>query len=194
MSPKKSASPEAPSQFCLKDRILDNHRRVFGIRLPFMYTLHDMISLGGHRRHGRNRLFAYILLAATFALTSTPICGSVSDVDPVGCCERHACAQDAASRNRTAHLPQSLGGCCSKHGEIYGASNGAAKCCELGSLNYPKVKPQPASAVTTILPLISTMAVATLVPTTTRSQQVDAKTLLKIPLVPLYTLYASYRI
>jgi hypothetical protein len=159
-----------------------------------MYTCLDMVHLQRHRRQGRNRLLAYFLLAATLALTSTPVCGSVSDVDPVGCCERHACARTAASYNRKAQLRQSRGGCCSTNIGISGAGDGAEKCCELGNLSYPKVKPQSSPAVTIVLPFISTTTIPTLVPTTTHSREVDAKTLLKIPPIPLYTFNASYRI
>jgi len=159
-----------------------------------MYTCSDMVHLQRHRRQVRNRFLAYFLLAATIALTSTPVCGSVSDVDPVGCCERHACARTAASYNRRAQLRQSRGGCCSTNCGISGADKGAEMCCELGSLSYPKVNPQSSPALAIVLPFISTITIATLVPTTTHFREVDAKTLLKIPLIPLYTLNANYRI
>jgi hypothetical protein len=67
-------------------------------RCSLMYT-HCMAVLGLRRRQHRlaARLLALVLLAGVFVLTSTPVCGSALDIDPIACCEHHACGQSPKS-------------------------------------------------------------------------------------------------
>jgi|SRR5436309_856725 len=159
-----------------------------------VYT-HCMTVLGLRRRQHRMaaRLLALVLLAGVFALTSTPVCGSALDVDPIACCERHACGQSSKSFPGTRHLRQSRGGCCSMAEGVCDAGSGAGRCCELGQLNHPNAKVQPSRSATHVLNVLGALALPSLAPPPF-SEALHAQAPLKIPLIPLYMLTATYRI
>jgi len=159
------------------------------------YT-HCMGVLGLRRRQHRMaaRVLGLVLLAGVFALTSTPVCGSALDVDPVACCEHHACGQSPKSCPGARHLQQSRGRCCSMSEGVCDAGSGAERCCELGQLSHPTAKLQPSASVTHVLNVVAALALPSLAPSPTFSQALYAKAPLKIPLIPLYTLTATYRI
>ncbi len=140
------------------------------------------------------RLLALVLLAGVFALTSTPVCGSALDIDPIACCERHACGQSTKSCPGTTHLQHSRGGCSSMSEGVCDTSSGAERCCELGALNHPNAKLQPSASTIHVLSVLVALALSSLAPPPTFSQALYAEAPLKIPLIPLYTLTATYRI
>lgn len=140
------------------------------------------------------RLLALVLLAGVFALTSTPVCGSALDVDPIACCAHHACGQSVKSCSSTRHLQHSRGGCCSASAGVCHDSSGAERCCELGQLNHPNAKLQPPMSAPHVLNVLAALALPSLAPPLTFSEALDAEAPLKIPLIPSYTLTATYRI
>src|SRR5271167_1822657 len=83
---------------------------VSGFSLVYTYR---MVVIALRRRQHRiaTRLLVLVLLGAVFALTSTPVCGSVLDIDPIACCERHACGQSTKSWPGTRHLQPARSGC-----------------------------------------------------------------------------------
>ena len=170
------------------------HRLVLS-GFSLVYT-HRMGLLGPRRRQHRKaaRLLALVLLAGVFALTSTPVCGSVLDIDPIACCEHHACGQSANSCPGKRHLRQSRGECSSIAGGACDTGSGAERCCELGRLNHPNAKLQPSTSATHVLNVLAALALPSLAPPPTFSQALYAEAPLKIPLIPSYTLTATYRI
>ncbi len=74
------------------------------------------------------------------------------------------------------------------------ASSGAERCCELSQLNHPNAKPQPSASATHVLDVLAALALPSLAPPPTFSQALYAEAPLKLPLIPLYTLTATYRI
>jgi hypothetical protein len=149
-----------------------------------------------HQRQGRGGLhpLVYVLLTSTFALTSTPVCGSVFDLNPVNCCAQHACGKAAVAPGRAEHSQEPQ---CAGHSRNLGVSGndaGAARCCEFGRLNYPGVRVKSVVSATRVLPIVAVIAVYALTPAAAFSQPVDWWTPLKVPLIPLYLLTATYRI
>lgn len=140
------------------------------------------------------RLLGLILLAGVVALTSTPVCGSVVDVDPIACCEHHACGQSAKSCPSKRHRRQSRGECSSMSEGACDSGSGAARCCKLGELSHPNAKLQPSASATHVLNVVAVLALPSLAPPPTFSEALYAEAPLKIPLIPSYTLTATYRI
>jgi hypothetical protein len=118
-----------------------------------------MAVLGPRRRQHRMaaRLMGLVLLAAVFALTSTPVCGSVLDIDPIARCERHACGQSATSWPGTRHLQPSRSGCSSMSEGIGDAGSGAERCCQLGALNHPNATLQSSASGTHVLYVVAAL-------------------------------------
>ena len=140
------------------------------------------------------RLLRLVLLVGVFALTSTPVCGSVLDIDPIACCEHHACAQSPKSCPNARHLKQSRGECSSMAEGACDTGSGAERCCELGRLNHPNAKLQPSASATHVLSVVAALLLPSLAPPPSFSQALYAEAPLKIPLIPLYTFTATYRI
>ena len=172
-----------------------DYARVVLLRLSLVYT-HCMTVPGLRRRQHRMaaRLLALVLLAGVFALTSTPVCGSALDVDPIACCEHHACGQSSKSCPGTRHLRQSRGGCCSMSEGVCDAGSGAERCCELGQLSHPTARPQASRSATHVLNVLGALVLPSLAPPPPSSPALHAEAPLKIPLIPLYILTATYRI
>ena len=73
------------------------------------------------------------------------------------------------------------------------AGSGAERCCELGQLNHPNAKVQPSRSATHVLNVLGALALPSLAPPPF-SEALHAQAPLKIPLIPLYMLTATYRI
>jgi hypothetical protein len=160
-----------------------------------VYT-YRMVVIALRRRQHRIviRLMGLVLLGAVFALTSTPVCGSVLDIDPIACCERHACGQSTKSWPGTRHLQPSRSGC-SLMSEVVGdAGSGAERCCQLGALNHPNAKLQSSASGTHVLYVLAALTPLSLAPPRAFSRASYSEAPLKIPSIPLYTLNATYRI
>ena len=164
-------------------------------RVSLVYT-QRMVVLGSRRRQHQMaaRLLGVVLLAAVFALTSTPVCGNALDVDPIACCEHHACGQSANSRPGTTHLQQSRSGCSSMSEGVGDAGSGAERCCQLGALNHPSAKLQSSASGTHVLYVVAALTPLSLAPPRAFSRGSYSEAPLKIPSIPLYTLNATYRI
>ncbi len=154
-------------------------------------------SLGKMRRSGRMRTLVFVLLASVSALTLTPVCGSALDIDAGKCCERQACPETSAACD---HVTGSKGqadsqkGCCSPTAKSSSAPCGADQCCEQGRLNYPTIKAQSSASATIVLPVAPVIALPPSTPASTFAERAVWEAALKIPLRPLYTLTATYRI
>jgi len=74
------------------------------------------------------------------------------------------------------------------------AGSGAERCCELGQLNHPKARPQASASATHVLNVLGALALPSLAPPPPFSLALHAEAPLKIPLIPLYMLTATYRI
>jgi hypothetical protein len=74
------------------------------------------------------------------------------------------------------------------------ASSGAQRCCELGGLRHPNAKLQPSASTIHVLNVLVALELPSLAPSPTFSETLYAEAPLKIPLIPLYTLTATYRI
>lgn len=161
-------------------------------RLPLMATPHARAT----RRHGRSKVLAFVLLAGMLALTSAPVCGNTTDVDPMACCERHGHQQssernDHCARADAARQPET--GNCSAADDLSKRGDTAAQCCSRGRLTYPQIKTQPSVSVHAVLPMASVIK-----PPPCRAASAVRLALREIPLkilsTPLYTLTATYRI
>lgn len=146
------------------------------------------------RRSTQCRLLASVVLAATFALTSAPVCGSLSALDSDSCCQRLACGQAAAPSRSTTRVDQSCGDCCPLKRKASATDNSAANCCKLGRLAYPTIKPQSSACVARALPLVSMIPISSFEQPARFVHEFHGKTPPSIPVIPLYALTATYRI
>jgi hypothetical protein len=164
-------------------------------RFSLVYT-QRMAVLGPRRRQHRMaaRLLGLVLLAAVFALTSTPVCGNALDIDPIACCEHHACGQSAKSHPGTTHLQQSRSGCCPMSEGVGDVGSGAERCCQLGTLNHPNAKLQSSASATHVLCVVAALTLLSPAPLPAFSRASYLGVLLRIPSISLYTLNATYRI
>ena len=154
-----------------------------------------MVGSFRRKRHsGRTRAAAFVLLAGVLALTLTPVCGSPLDVDAGKCCERRACDMACDHVTMPAGQANAQEDCCSPHAKNPSAPGDADHCCEHGRLIYPKIKAQSSASATILLPLAPAIVLAPSTPANTFVEHAIWGAPLKIPLRPLYTLTASYRI
>lgn len=145
------------------------------------------------------RLTAALLLAGFLLLTAGPVCGSASDVDPEGCCQRHGCQQATPSSKAVDGTSLRKHEACAKCDKrSYSSSDSARDCCQRGDLVYPVARAQSAYHASA---LILALAVVT-IPTynslsstgNARAQSGGAPPPLKIGCVALYTLHSVFRI
>jgi len=148
-------------------------------------------------RRAMRHSIAWTLLTGVFILTSTPVCGSVLDVDSAACCRRHACVLPPAT-NCNSMQSQQCGQppmpCCSPMEVKTDSSGDTDQCCQLGGLIYPTAKAQAAVSFASILDTVAVIqspAIAVL-DGETRASSPDPY--LKIPIRSLYTLTSTYRI
>jgi len=147
---------------------------------------------GSRRRWLRS--IAGVVVVALLALTSTPVCGSLLDVDSVSCCEHHGCmavGHDAAS------MAQGVG----SHSVAMTAPLScdsvrfdADRCCLEGQLTYPAAQVR-ASGLPDLTLLV---ALGFIGPTSQLPSQLERERpstfFSKSPPTALYTLHATYRI
>src|SRR6516164_510391 len=107
-----------------------------------------MRSVNAHNGQFPRNLVTWVSLAAVLLLTSTPVCGSVVDVDAAACCSHHTCSQPASTYQPQSGATQeeSEKACCPATQASSGSS--ADLCCAQGPLNYPSVKVQAAASLT----------------------------------------------
>ncbi len=74
------------------------------------------------------------------------------------------------------------------------AGSGSARCCELGELNHPNAKLPSSPSVTNVLTTVAALTLSSLAPPPMFSQGFYSEAPVKIPLRPLYTLTAAYRV
>ena len=153
----------------------------------------SMIRFRVRQRRVRARIVASMVLAGIVALACTPVCGSVLDVDPVACCEHHACGQSPKSCRGARHVQPTHAGCWSMFEGVSDTDSGAARCCELGALNHPNAKLQSFASATHVLNAVAALTLPSLAPPPALSHGFYSETPLKIPSIPLYTLTATYR-
>lgn len=139
---------------------------------------------------------ACVLLAGVVGLTSTPICGSVLDVDSARCCDQRACQLSASTcdHNRGVERAQSKKGCCSTAALNSASSSNAQQCCHQGQLNYPTANAQASASLAHASFVVMGVAAPWLAPFMPRMLEVSQEPLLKLPITPLYSLTAAYRI
>jgi hypothetical protein len=148
-------------------------------------------------RPTRARVLSCVLLGGFLLLTSGPVCGSLTDVDPAACCKRHGCRQSMPSRRSVSCATESAGRhICSDAGEGCSSNSTAEDCCHRGNLAYPVVGAQSslsfsASHVTALL-VVANASVR-------RPATVSVTCRLRLPvspplLIPLYSLHSTYRI
>jgi hypothetical protein len=146
------------------------------------------------RQQFTRNVLVWLLLTAVFALTSTPVCGSVLDIDPASCCSRHACQQPASTSGdqSSANFGQSEKACCPSTAVSSGCT--AESCCNQGRLNYPSVKVQPVTSFAAGLHIVMTIPAALLLVPSSAARPAFLERPLKIPLRALYLLTTTFRI
>jgi len=165
------------------------------ISVKRIFPLMKLLNLPG-RRAARSTI-AWSLLAGIFVLTSTPVCGSVLDVDAVACCRRHGCVLPPSTKCKSMHYEHkaqsSMARCLSMEVETGSGSN-SDQCCQRGRLIFPTAKAQAAVSIarnSNAGAAIQSLAIA--VPKLEILED-SPDPYLKIPIRSLYTLTANYRI
>jgi hypothetical protein len=76
------------------------------------------------------------------------------------------------------------------------SDSGAARCCELGALNYPNARVQSSPSVTHALHVVAAVTLLSLAlpQAASHSFRLYPEAALKVPSIPLYALTATYRI
>ena len=119
-----------------------------------------------------SRLVALVLAGAVSLWSWAPVCGSVTDVDPAACCERHTPCHETAQGGASKPDP--------------------SRCCDIGEHSYPAAHLQSAAA-TPLPPALPAEILVVAPPAPVHDPQL-AEPLLKVPWTPLYVLSSNYRI
>jgi hypothetical protein len=148
-------------------------------------------------RRATKSAIAWSLLAGVFVLTSTPVCGSVLDVDSAACCRRHACVLPPSTNSNSMHdeqSGQSPMSCCSSMEVKTDSRSNNDLCCHVGGLIYPTAKAQAAVSFASVLNTVAVIQSPAIAVLDGERREVSPDPYLKIPIRSLYTLTANYRI
>jgi hypothetical protein len=149
------------------------------------------MAWGRKRRWVRST--AGIAVVAILSLTCAPVCGSILDVDPVSCCQRHGCIP--AGDNPTSMM----GG--GSHPLMVMAPAwcdtigfDAASCCQVGDLTYPTAQVRASGVGGFALQVAVGLGVPVAQLPSQFGRETTIRPLSTSPPTPLYTLYATLRI